>query len=311
MNQILSSTGTKNKKTKRRSESTLDVNTILYIFAIGILIMGLSLSGKAVYGFMNINSESKAVAESNKPIISLEQEDDSGNIKITVTHSTAISKVVYQWNGEQESVIEGNGKTQVIEEIPIISGTNTLTITATDTNGVSETKSQEFVSDKAPVIKFEVVDTSLKSTVTSTIGIKTVTYYWDEEQKTTKDVNDLSFEIKQDIPQGEHTLYVTATDINGIVTDSKQTVMGVTKPTVTVTADGTNFIIDAAATDQLVKAEVTIDDQTKEIELSSKEWHQTYPLKSGLNKIVVKVYSLNNLTATFKGKATVSLGNGQ
>lgn len=311
MNQILSSTGNKNKKTKRRSESTLDLNTILYAFAVGIIVIGIALSGKAVYGFITTNKQSSTVAEANKPIIAVEQNDENGTIKITVTHSKEINKVVYQWNGEQENVIDGNGKTQIIEEISLPSGTNTLTINAIDSEGTTETKVQEFVSENAPIIKFDVVETSLKASIRSTVGIKTVTYKWDDGQETTKDVNDLSIEITEDIPQGEHTLYVTATDTDGAVTESKQTVMGVTKPKVSVTADGVNFIVDASASDQLVKAEVTVNGETKEVEINSKEWHITYPLISGLNKIVVKVYSLNDLTATFKGKANVVLGNGQ
>lgn len=295
MNQILY---TDNKKNK----GPADIKTILKIFAICMLVFGICLAGIGVFAIYKNTTDSQ-IKEVSKPTISVENNGDD-TITINVKHTKQISKITYSWNQESEETIEGEGKANIQKIIDIPIGTNGLKIVATDIDGQVSEYEGKFVAEEDPKINISAEDTNIKATITATNKISYITYRWDEEEENRIEVGDTSTEQLIEIPQGLHTLTIVAVDINNKTTTKQQDVNGVTKPQLTVTTDGQNFIIDATDDEKLEKVEFILNGQGYRININNKEFKYSYPLEEGENKLEVTVYNSNGLTATFKAKCT-------
>ena len=295
MNQILF---TENKK----NNGPVDIKKILKIFAICMLIFGVLLAGTGAYALFK-NAESSNVEEVVKPTIAVENNGDD-TITISVRHKKQISKVTYSWNGENEQTIEGEEKSNIQKVIDIPIGTNNLKVSATDVDGQVSEFEGKYVAEEDPKIAIGTEDTNIKATITATNKITYITYRWDDDEETKVEVGDTSFEQVIEIPQGLHTLTIVAVDVNNKTTTKQQSVKGVTKPKLTVTTDGKNFIINASDDEKLEKVEFILNGQGYRINLNEKEFQYSYPLEDGENKLEVTVYNSDGLTANFKAKCT-------
>lgn len=86
----------------------------------------------------------KYIVEVKKPVIELSVVGN--NIKISVTSEVELSYVTYKWNLEQEEKIDMTtfeDKTKFEKEIPILTGQNTLLVTAVDIYGNKSEESQK------------------------------------------------------------------------------------------------------------------------------------------------------------------------
>lgn len=267
-----------------------------------MLVFGIVLTGTGVYALVKKNKETDKI-EIQKPVITVDNNGDD-TISINVKHKKQISKVTYSWNGQSEESIEGEGRAYIQKVIDIPIGTNNLKVTATDVEGTVAEYEGKYVAEEDPKITIDSEGTNIKAKIEGTNKISYITYRWDEEEEKKVEVGDTTYEQTIEIPQGLHTLTMVAVDINNKTTTKQQSVKGVTKPKLTVTTDGKNFIINASDKEKLEKVEFILNGQTYRINLDQKEFEYKYPLSDGENLIEVTVYNTDGLTAVFKAKCT-------
>ena len=109
MNQILSTNSGK------RTKEPLSIKTITRIFAIIIIVFGVILVGQGSWAMFS--GEESTEEQASVPVVQMVQEGNS--LKVTVQHDKAIDRIVYSLNGGQEVVLQGRGRTQIEESIPL------------------------------------------------------------------------------------------------------------------------------------------------------------------------------------------------
>ena len=318
LNQILSidnnsgkSKKNKYKEPKVRNSGPIEISKIVRFFSIAILIFGIFMIGTGSY---SIYKDAQEGESKTKPTINITQETpESSELLLKVSHNKSLSKVTYSWNNEEATEIECDGKKSIEQKIEIPSGTNTLTIIATDINGL-ESKAERQYSIKGNIeINIENVDPKIKITASGNEELSYMTYRWDEEEEVRIDINDTQIEQLIDVPAGQHTLTVIVVDINNKTETKEQEVMGAKKPELKVTTDGSdNFVITASDEQGIKKIEFIINETEKnKIDLDKvlpleqrKTFEYKYPLHDGENKLEVRVYNENDVVAIEKVKLT-------
>lgn len=119
--------------------NSLDIKTIIKIFAIILIIVAVILIGKGIFSLISSN-KNKTVAKPTVQIL-----EDNGKAQINITSSKAISKIVYSWNEEEEHTLQGRGQTVINEKIEIPVGTNTLNIKVIDIDNKEYSYTKEFL----------------------------------------------------------------------------------------------------------------------------------------------------------------------
>ena len=134
MNQILSieNNNKKEKKKKnKRGSGPIEIHSILKFFAITMLIFGFCMIGTGSY---SMYKDSKEIVATSKPTIYVEGTSEK-EITLKVSHNKNLSKVTYSWTGQSVNEIPCDGKKTVEQKIDIPTGTNTLTVYASDVDG--------------------------------------------------------------------------------------------------------------------------------------------------------------------------------
>lgn len=308
MNQILDfEENYNNKKPKRGSNrNPADIKKIIIVFAIVLIIFGIGIIGVAVYN--NLNKDSEETEPITKPSITLTQNFEKGTVDVVVQSNNryAISKIIYSWNGQDEVEEEGNNRNYINLSIDIPSGTNTLSIKAIDIRNVSIEYEKEFTRNEAE-IKLTQGEGGVKISVTSQKEISYITYQWNEAEEEKIEVNATEYETVIKVPEGENTLTVQAVDIEEMITKEQIKVKGIVdeKPTLKLSVDNENFIINAEDDEGIEKVVITAnDDEDITIEVGEKQFEYKVPFIEGPNQIRVVVYNVNGLTKSAKGTIT-------
>lgn len=220
------------------------------VFALILICFAICLAGVGIYNLMGNKTKTEAPTSSaTQAKITVEKtmstkEENKEVILIKVSHDKVIKKLIYSWDSDKETTLQGEEKSTMEREIPLYQGTHTLNIKVVDIDGV-ETMHQETIESEtgedqiAPEIKLSVTDEKkLKITATDETEISYVTYRWNDEEEIRVDVSEedkkkIEFEI--DILKGKNDIVVIAVDANNRVTTEPQSFTGVTKPDVTVT----------------------------------------------------------------------------
>lgn len=307
LNQILSINNTpkgKPKKNKTRNSGPIEVSSILKFFSIVILVFGIFMIGSGSYSmYKQANKEST----NSKPVIYVEQTAEK-QVLLKVTHDKALSKITYDWNQGGATEIPCNGKKEIETSIELPTGTNTLTVHASDINGQEIEYEKVYTLEGEITIDIEPEGSNLKITASGKNKLQYMTYRWDDEEEAKVDINDTDIEQTIEIPKGQHVLTVIVVDVNNKTETKEQEVFGVTKPKLDVTTDGSDFIIHASDEQGITKVEFIINETEKyrldlKAELAPedrKEFEYKYPLHDGENKLEVTVYNENDLTETFR-----------
>lgn len=165
-------------------------------------------------------------------------------------------------------------------------------------------------SGNAPVeadikVEFESQVGGVKVIVTSSINIKDIKYWWNEEEATTLEIADKKYETVIPSRQGAHTLNIKVTDEEGNEKEATQLVIGDSGPEVTILTDGvSNYVITAKDDEKLTKLVIVLNGETQEIEVNDKEIEYKVAIPQGDSIIKVTAYNLNELTTTKKAKIT-------
>lgn len=305
MNQILITGYEEEKKSPNKKQKPVkmkkvaSINTIVTIFAICIIILGICMATGSTYAREKINETVEANA---KPTVEMNRNDDTNTIDIEVSHIRGIKEIKYKWNNGKEEIIQGNNQTKIQKSIPLIGGQNTLTVSVTEENGQTVSYSNIYKVANLPQIELSSVSNGVKVKATSKEKLASITYKWDDGAVEKIDVSEETYEGIINAPGGKHTLEITATDINGNIGTKTQVVVGDTAPTVTIKAsiiDGKKmFVIDAEDDTGLANVEIILNDNTVDkTEVSGKTYHKEIEILQGENKIIVKAYNINELEA--------------
>lgn len=246
MNQILQ---TENRK---KNSGPIEIGKIVKFFAIAIAIFAVILIGIGIYYLITNNQNTNEVDEpqpSTQPNVNITKQDN--DILIEVSGEIVISKIVYNWNNEQEVTIDGENSTSLSKTIDLPIGTNTLNLTVVDING-QETKFQkEYVVDGngKPVIELKLTtDYKIKITAQDTTGLQYINYSWNNDEQTKIEANpDNPNVIEQtiEIPLGQNTLKVEAVNTTNIASTKELEVKGIKRPTLSFQKEGDYLVIKA------------------------------------------------------------------
>ena len=187
MNQILITGDEIVREKVVREKKTLPTKTIVTFFAISIIILGICMISGSVYAKTKIN---QVVAANTKPQVEINRNDDENTVEINVTHIRGIKTITYKWNEEKETVIDGKNRKEILEEIELIGGVNTLTVSITEENGQIVTYEKTYTVGNIPEIKLEAVSNGVKIISTSEEKIEYIKYSWDDGQEETIEVGE-------------------------------------------------------------------------------------------------------------------------
>ena len=300
MNQILSTNMPNNSGKKRGQNGPKDIKNIIVFFVVALIIFAVVLIGMGAYTLFKKGETTTKTAE--KPVITLENKTDT-TVLLKVMHNTGtISKVYYNWNGNDGKYVE--------QEIEIPSGNNTLYIRVVDGNGQEATYEKQYELESN--INFEVSGNKIKITYDGDTTISYMTYRWDDEDEETIQINDKTINQEIDALKGLHTLTVIVVDENNKTDKKVQKINGVSKPTLTIDSneDNTRFVIHVTDEEELSKIEIVLNDEQEKkyvINLANyhlKEFDYALPieLQDGENIIEVTVYNASDVTTVQKGR---------
>lgn len=245
MNQILYMQNKKSQPT--------DIKKIIIFFAIAIIIFGIVLLGQGSYVMFFKNNDNVDVIGSGidiqKPQLDINKQEES--VIIAVNHNKPITDIIYKWNYDQEQHIDTNNETSIVKEINLPIGTNKLYIRITDVDNQITEFEKEYVleGNGKPIISLAVTkDDKIKIVAKDEQALRDIVYTWNNGQQTRVEANLENLrqiEKEVEIPLGQNTFKVTATNTNDITTTKELEVKGIKKPVVLVQKDGDSLIITA------------------------------------------------------------------
>lgn len=223
---------------------------VIKVFALLMIIIAIGLIVSGVFSLLKNKEEdskksnSTTQAQKVEAEISADLDEIAGTVKITVKSPVAISKMIYSWDEEHDTVIAGKKQTTLEEETVSPSGKHVLHVQVTDEQNNKTTK--EFTFDSAtgvdktsPEISLTVTeDKQLLVTAKDDTSIEYVTYTWNDGETVTMTPEEeglKEYEFELEIPKGKNTIVVFAVDGSeeGNAMTVTKVLEGVTKPTIT------------------------------------------------------------------------------
>lgn len=155
--------------------------------------------------------------DENLPTIVWERVGGTNNILIKVASPKGIDKITYEWEEDEPVTLSANGEKEFETEIEIKRGTNKLLVTATDSEGNTQSKEENIVGIHLPEIEVYVTqDRVLHMKVTHDAGFKRVefnvnnsTLLYDEDYPT-YDENTTELETELPLNEGKTVVKITA-----------------------------------------------------------------------------------------------------
>lgn len=292
MNQILQV-----KDTKKQLKP-INAKKMLLILIIMAILAGLGVGGYYIYiNIMNGNIQLPIFTQTpeDETTITLTKVDRN-ILTINVQSEIGISKVIYDVNSEKSHVIELSGETFIEETIEMPTGENVVYVSIVDINGEETTKEETFIVEAPkPVIDLSVVGNDIKIIVTSEVELAEITYKWNEEDEKKENMityeDRMSFEKQLEIPIGQNTLTIVATDVDGAITEKTQAIKGVTKATTTTRVEGEYLHFTVVGKENIEKVEFQFNGQkylmNKDTFGETKTVHYKVKLVEGMNYLTV------------------------
>ena len=299
---------------KPKGGGSLDIRKTAFISVIVIIVFAIVFIGKGVYGFVSNAKSSNA----KEPIVTIREVNDK--LELNISHDKTIDKIVYSWNGSNETTLQGRGRTQITEKIDIPGGSNVLNLKITDIDNQTATYTKSYYKDNSidttiPEIEFAQENSKVKIVVKDNKILSSVSYHWNDEDETVIDLNgqNLSrYEEKIDVKKGKNTLTVTAIDESGNKQTESQVYKGAKKPTISLVQNGNQVIITAADEENIRKIELTLngeffstDSENTGASLDMQEAQITQNLVQGENNITITVYNVSDLSETVTQTITI------
>ena len=316
MNQILSMQQSqmsgqklpKQKKPKKekqinygRPSDKANIVSIVRVFCVLIILFGLVLVGDATYGIMN----SRPKLRDN---VNVTANAIGSNVTINAVGSMPIQSLTYRWNQGEETVVQGNGTVELEAVVQIPTGNNILNMSVIDYYGNKSEFQKQYINEQdnssKPTIEISVSGNMLNITATDETEMSYLTYSWNNGTPTRVDMDTTLTDktvlrTSVEVQKGENTLSIVAVDIDGNTNTRTEKIKGANKPTYTVTADGTNLVIEAQDEDGISKVEITVDGITSDTgdePLNLKELTATQAITPGEHTVTITVTNINGLS---------------
>ena len=288
MNQILEfGTEKRGKSPKGHGEGSAS-DKIVKVFAIILMIFAIGLIASGVYSLVkNNNDSSDSSGETTTQVkakINAVLDEANGTVILTVESDIAISKIEYNWNTNTATTIDGQNQTSIEREINLPSGSNTLNVKVTDSEGNQTSESFDFESDSgndiiSPNITLETTeDNNLLITAEDETEMSFITYRWNDEEETTVYVDDDSDDkttitVEIEIPEGTNTITVVAVDSSYNTNTQTGTLTGLLKPEITyeLSEDGSEITFYCTHSSGIKEIYYTLNDQPYAVTFTEEE----------------------------------------
>ena len=153
-----------------------------------------------------------------KPEMEIAIDDSSRKITIIARDETQIDYLIYKWNNEAETRVNGTerNKLEIQKTIDMKLGENKLTVTAVDKNGNTNTLEKTIIISSKPTIAVKQSNSKIHIVINDEVSIKTVSiningqvYAGEYEAKK---------QLKLNVPlkQGNNTVSITVTNESGL-----------------------------------------------------------------------------------------------
>ena len=282
------------------SGNKASIVSIVRVFCILIILFGLTLIGDATYGII-----------SSKPKLADEPQVTANPIGAEVTISAVgqmpISQIQYRWGQGETTTVQGNGTVELETKTKIPTGNNILNIIVTDYYGNEYQFQKQYINEQdessKPTIEISVSGNMLNITAKDETEMSYLTYQWNDEEPTRVDLDSTSTTRTQirasvEVLRGQNTLTITAVDNDGNTTTQTETIKGANRPTFTVTAEGTNLVINAQDEEGISKIAITVDGvttDTGDAPLNKKEIRATQEITPGTHTVTITVTNISGL----------------
>ena len=310
MNQILATENNPEKKKTSNAKPT-DVKNVVRFFALALIIFAVLLIASGTYSFIRNKNAEKQNQNASIPTVIITQE--GANAKVKIKHDRPIDKIRYSWNDGVEETLQGMGRTQVNEVLPIPIGNSTLKIRVTDNIGKEVRKEQQFTIQEvqdliAPTIELaDDGEGNIKIVAKDDIAISHILYSWNDGEQTKVEVHpDSPKQIQEKIKslEGFNTLKVIAVDQRENKAEKEQQVYA-GAPKIAVTQEGEKLRIQANDAVEIKKITYILNGRGYESgELNQKELDIEQELDIGQNIITITVTNKFGKSSTFEGKCT-------
>lgn len=323
MNQILltDNYNNKNNNNNYNKNNSNDMKKIIIFFAVAILVLGIAIAGVYGYKIYKNNNGEETLGE---PELSLESTEEE--VTIIAKAEAGISKIIYQWNDEEENVKELNGRTKQEEKIGIPIGDNTLKVKVIDEVGQERETIEKFsregqnendkIEINLDVIKEGDEKGKLKISVISELPIKYMTYKWNDEEETKIETEEgeekTILETNIEVKRGKNVISVLAEDMEGNANNIEQRFDGRLKPKFDIYREGNKLYMKISHDKGFKKIEFNINgielsyDETKPDYDSEKQDVEYYfTLQEGENLVTITAYSNEDTSEVYQGKCNL------
>jgi len=164
-----------------------------------------------IEGKTNVFEGQFTIEDKIKPELYLNVIDNK--IEINAIDETQIAYITYRWNEEEEVKIEAEDGSEIIEEIDIKEGTNTLTVVAVDENNNMQEKKQEFRGLSKPKITSRNEEGQLVLVITHEQGIRKIKLKFNDQELVYNDditKNEKEITLNINLAQGDNKIDVWA-----------------------------------------------------------------------------------------------------
>ena len=153
-----------------------------------------------------------------KPTIDVDTENGKNKMTITATDETEIKSLTYQWEGEEQVVINATteNQTQIVQEVELTPGTKNITIIAEDANGnIEKLEKEVLITTSEP--KMQVIQDGKNITIDASDedGIKDIVINLNGKEYTAKDIKLKHVKVGPlQLQEGNNIISVEVTNIN-------------------------------------------------------------------------------------------------
>lgn len=221
---------------------------------------------------------------------------DRNLLTINAQSETGISKLTYDINSNQSQVIQFSGETYIEETIEMPIGENVIYVSIIDINGEETTKEEIMIVEAPkPIIDLSVVGNDIKITITSEVELSEIRYKWNQDKEKKENMityeEKMSFEKQLEIPIGQNTLTIVATDINGGTTEKVQAIKGVTKAKTSTIVQGEYLHFTVVGKENIEKVEFVFNGKKYLMNTDTfgetKTVHYKVKLEEGMNYLTI------------------------
>ena len=269
-----------------------NIKTVIRVFSVLIIIFAIAIITQSVLALNSNEWKPK-----DHPKVTMDKMGKE--VTIGVLTENPIKELIYKWNDGEETTVSGNGTVKMEHIVDLPNGNNILNVYVIDYYGNKTYYQNQFIYESMdqvkPTIDLAKTGNKLKITAKDETKMLYLIYQWNDEEQIRTDVEDNEKEISVEIEvrKGQNNLTLIAVDGEENKAQRVEKIIGDVKPTLTLTAEGKNVVINAKDDEGIEKIEVTIDDKKEEQEVNQKEITAKVPITPGRHKLKIVVTNVN------------------